>query len=167
MSDDDDENVIPIKPAPAYALPDFIPTGETMCVEFERRYGERLRHVAAWGKWFIWDEGVWAEDETLRVVDLAGLLARDVGGIAKGRRGRRRWRGRVGGARGRRGGRRAGGGRWPCGAGGGGGGGWCGPGGRGAAGGGGFPARGGGVSAARRPRRGVVRRSGGGGAGAA
>src|SRR5262245_13556459 len=86
MADDDDENVIPIKPAPAYALPDFVPTGETMCVEFERRYGERLRHVAPWGKWFIWDQGVWAEDETLRVVDLAGLLARDIGGIAKKRR---------------------------------------------------------------------------------
>jgi len=83
MADDDDDNVIPIKPAPAYALPGWLPTGETMLVEFERRHGEEVRYVAEWGRWLIWRDGVWSDDATMRVVDMAGLLARDIGTAAK------------------------------------------------------------------------------------
>src|SRR5262245_51481400 len=85
MADDEDDNVIPIKPAPAYAVPGWVPTGETMLMEFERRHGDEIRFVGPWGKWLIWRDGAWREDVTNRVLDMAGFLARDIGTSSKKR----------------------------------------------------------------------------------
>src|SRR5262245_29505946 len=71
--------VVPIKPAPSYMLPDWIPSDESMAIEFEKRHGEELVYVPVWGRWLIWRKGVWDEDQTLHVNHLAGTLARDIG----------------------------------------------------------------------------------------
>jgi len=39
--------------------------------EFTRQYGDTWRHVALWGKWFVWNGSVWAEDQRMEVWDHA------------------------------------------------------------------------------------------------
>ncbi|MGH7156013.1 MAG: phage/plasmid primase, P4 family [Acetobacteraceae bacterium] len=45
-------------------------------MKFTERYRGELRHVAAWGHWFIWDGTVWKADETTRAFDLARIICR-------------------------------------------------------------------------------------------
>jgi putative DNA primase/helicase len=55
--------------------PEF--SDEGLALRFSERYKDRLRYVAAWGRWLIWDDLVWRFDETLRVFDLARGICRE------------------------------------------------------------------------------------------
>jgi hypothetical protein len=50
---------------------------EALALEFAHRYGGELRHVAAWGKWLIYDGRRWEFDETLKTFTLARTICRD------------------------------------------------------------------------------------------
>ena len=42
-----------------------------LALRFRARHADGVKHVAAWGKWLIWDGSHWAEDATLRAFDLS------------------------------------------------------------------------------------------------
>jgi putative DNA primase/helicase len=70
--DMDDESALDddVRP-PAYS-------DEALALIFAKRHGEQLKYVAQWGKWLIWTGTRWAFDETLKVVDLARHVCREV-----------------------------------------------------------------------------------------
>ena len=43
---------------------------DALALSFSDSFGDRLRYVAAWGRWFWWSGQVWKHDDTLRVYDL-------------------------------------------------------------------------------------------------
>jgi putative DNA primase/helicase len=49
---------------------------EALALLFAYEHADKLRYVAMWGKWFLWDGKVWREDETRKVFSLARLLCR-------------------------------------------------------------------------------------------
>ncbi len=49
---------------------------ETLALEFAELYGERLRYVAAWSKWYHWTGMHWQADDTLLAFDLARVVCR-------------------------------------------------------------------------------------------
>jgi putative DNA primase/helicase len=51
---------------------------EALALLFAERYGEKLRFVAAMGKFYIWKENVWRVDDTLEVYDWGRRLCREV-----------------------------------------------------------------------------------------
>jgi putative DNA primase/helicase len=51
---------------------------EHLALEFTHRHGDRLRYVAAWGKWFEWEGRVWREDTTWRTFGLSRILCREM-----------------------------------------------------------------------------------------
>ncbi len=55
--------------------PEF--TDEALALEFSARYADRLRYVAAWGRWFIRGPAVWREDQTMRAFDLSRAVCRN------------------------------------------------------------------------------------------
>jgi len=54
--------------------PEF--TEEALALRFTDQHKARLRYVAKWGQWLIWDGTVWRFDETLRAFDLARSICR-------------------------------------------------------------------------------------------
>jgi putative DNA primase/helicase len=46
------------------------PTDDQIADIFAEQYRNYLRYVAAWGKWFQWQDGCWREEKTLRAFDL-------------------------------------------------------------------------------------------------
>jgi putative DNA primase/helicase len=55
--------------------PEFADEG--LALRFSDRYRDRLRYVAAWGRWLIWDGSVWRFDDTMRAFDLARGICRE------------------------------------------------------------------------------------------
>jgi putative DNA primase/helicase len=51
-------------------------TDEALALEFSDQHEDRLRYVAAWGKWMEWDGTCWQSDKTLRAFDLARVICR-------------------------------------------------------------------------------------------
>jgi len=49
---------------------------EALALRFTESHKDRLRFVAAWGRWLIWDGSVWREDNTLKAFDLARAVCR-------------------------------------------------------------------------------------------
>src|SRR6266568_1418208 len=49
---------------------------------FAGRHFQKLRYVATWGKWVVWDGHVWREDMSLAALDLARDLCREAGDLA-------------------------------------------------------------------------------------
>lgn len=49
---------------------------EALALAFSTQHADRLRYVAAWGKWLRWDDARWAPDTTLTVFDLARTVCR-------------------------------------------------------------------------------------------
>jgi putative DNA primase/helicase len=49
---------------------------ESLALIFADQYAGRLRYVAAWSRWMIWDGKCWAEDSTLHAFDLARSICR-------------------------------------------------------------------------------------------
>jgi putative DNA primase/helicase len=56
--------------------PEF--SDEALALRFAERQADRLRYVAAWGKWFIWDDLRWRSDETLHAFDMVRRICREV-----------------------------------------------------------------------------------------
>src|SRR5215472_9398744 len=49
---------------------------EALALEYAKEHAPHLRYVAEWGKWMIWDNSCWKQDNTLRSLDLARQLCR-------------------------------------------------------------------------------------------
>jgi P4 family phage/plasmid primase-like protien len=49
-----------------------------LALRFSERHKDKLRYVAAWDKWLIWDGKRWAPDEKKQVFDLSRKLCSDV-----------------------------------------------------------------------------------------
>ena len=54
--------------------PEF--SDESLALAYAEQYSDRLRFVAAWSRWFVWDGARWLPDETLRAFDLARSICR-------------------------------------------------------------------------------------------
>jgi putative DNA primase/helicase len=50
---------------------------EALALRFTDRHRDRLRHVAAWSRWLVWDGCRWAPDDTMRVLNLSRLVCRE------------------------------------------------------------------------------------------
>ncbi len=50
---------------------------EALALRFVERHEEMLRYVAAWNKWYIWDDCRWVIDNTLRAFDLSRAVCRE------------------------------------------------------------------------------------------
>lgn len=56
----------------------LIPFSEdAIAAAFAHRYSSDLRHVAAWGRWLVWDGARWHVDDTLLAYDLVRLVCRE------------------------------------------------------------------------------------------
>lgn len=51
---------------------------EDLALRFSERHADSLRYVAAWNKWYRYDNGVWKPDETRKTFSLARDLCRQV-----------------------------------------------------------------------------------------
>jgi putative DNA primase/helicase len=51
---------------------------EALALAFAERHAEKLRYVANWGKWLIWDGTCWRKDEIRQVFTLARDLTREI-----------------------------------------------------------------------------------------
>lgn len=49
---------------------------DAIALHFSSAYGNHLRFVDAWGRWYIWDRSVWRKDETLLVFDMVRRTCR-------------------------------------------------------------------------------------------
>lgn len=49
---------------------------DALALNLSSHYGDALRYVDAWGRWFIWDGQVWKHDDTLKVYDLCRKTCR-------------------------------------------------------------------------------------------
>lgn len=58
------------------AAPAF--SDDALALDFTRRYGDRLRYVATWGKWLEYDGTRWTPDATVQVFDLARVVCREM-----------------------------------------------------------------------------------------
>jgi putative DNA primase/helicase len=62
---------------PAPSSPSAEPWTELGCARrLAARFGGRLRHIGAWGKWLVWDERRWAVDSTGQPARWAKVIAR-------------------------------------------------------------------------------------------
>ena len=76
---------IQIHPTDPTPLEQSLPTGEQSAVSgtedalaltFSKRYKDDWRYVAGWGKWLVWDEKRWREEDTLAASDLVRQVCR-------------------------------------------------------------------------------------------
>jgi putative DNA primase/helicase len=49
---------------------------EALALRFTERYGDKLRYVAAWSRWLIWNGQYWQFDDTLKAFDFARKVCR-------------------------------------------------------------------------------------------
>ena len=49
---------------------------EALALRFTERYADKLRYVAAWSKWLIWNGQYWQFDDTLKAFDYARKICR-------------------------------------------------------------------------------------------
>ncbi len=64
----------------ALRVPDALPpefSDEALALRFTARHRADLRHVAAWGKWLIYQNGQWRFDATLEAFSLARAICRE------------------------------------------------------------------------------------------
>ncbi|MCZ6859589.1 MAG: hypothetical protein O7I42_04820 [Alphaproteobacteria bacterium] len=69
------EKLAPGAAARTPAAPAF--SDDALALDFTRRYGDRLRYVATWGKWLEYDGTRWTPDATVQVFDLARAVCRE------------------------------------------------------------------------------------------
>jgi phage/plasmid-associated DNA primase len=50
---------------------------DALALRFAELHVDKLRYVAAWGKWLLWRGSHWKNDDTLRAFDLARVICRD------------------------------------------------------------------------------------------
>ena len=58
--------------------PEF--TDEALALRFAALHKDKLRYVANWGRWLIWDGTVWRSDNTLQAFDLSRAICRQAAG---------------------------------------------------------------------------------------
>jgi putative DNA primase/helicase len=78
MTDSPEEQ---IKHIVKLALVDAIPpefSDEAIALKFTDMHGDKLRHVAAWGKWLLWSGTCWEFDQTMRAFDFSRAICRVV-----------------------------------------------------------------------------------------
>ncbi len=49
---------------------------DTIALQFCDIYGQNMRYVAKWGRWYAWNGSVWLEDDTLSVFDKIRAIVR-------------------------------------------------------------------------------------------
>jgi putative DNA primase/helicase len=49
---------------------------DSVALEFSAKYADSVRYVAAWNRWYIWDDACWKQEKTRFVYDLARPLCR-------------------------------------------------------------------------------------------
>jgi putative DNA primase/helicase len=49
---------------------------DALALQFVDQHPDRLRHVAAWGKWMLWKGSHWVSDDTLKAFDLSRAMCR-------------------------------------------------------------------------------------------
>lgn len=49
---------------------------EALALRFTELHQDRLRYVAAWGRWLIWSGSVWQFDQTMQAFDMARIVCR-------------------------------------------------------------------------------------------
>jgi putative DNA primase/helicase len=54
---------------------------EALALAFAERHADKLRYVAKWGQWFVWDGTCWRVDETREVFSLARKLCREAAAV--------------------------------------------------------------------------------------
>ena len=67
------------KMSPPIAVADARPpafSDEAISLGFAETYFDKLRYVAAWSKWMIYDGGRWALDDTLKAFSLSRVVCR-------------------------------------------------------------------------------------------
>ena len=64
-----------IEKLPQPAAPAF--SDDALALNFTKRYGDRLRYVAVWGKWLEYDGARWAPEPTWKVFDFARIVCRE------------------------------------------------------------------------------------------
>jgi putative DNA primase/helicase len=77
------EQIVPVIDAPAFSE-------EALALQFTEEHADKLRHVAAWGKWLIWDGTCWRNDETRKVFSLARELCRSTASMCNQKAERKR-----------------------------------------------------------------------------
>jgi putative DNA primase/helicase len=63
-------------PAPSDGMPAEY-ADDALALSFTEQHGDNLRFTAAWGRWNVFARGVWKQDETLKVFDLARTVCRE------------------------------------------------------------------------------------------
>ncbi len=58
---------------------------DALALEFAARYGDDLRHVPAYNKWYAWNGAAWVPDQILRVFDHSRVVCRSAAATAKRR----------------------------------------------------------------------------------
>jgi putative DNA primase/helicase len=49
---------------------------DALALRFAEQHQDKLRYVALWGKWMLWDGSHWKSEDTLKAFDLARALCR-------------------------------------------------------------------------------------------
>ncbi len=78
------------QPEQSPAAPAF--SDDALALDFTRRYGDRLRYVATWGKWLEYDGTRWTPDATVQVFDLARAVCREKATTCNKEREAKSWR---------------------------------------------------------------------------
>ena len=73
-----EETKIPVLDGLAVACSD-----DAIALEFVDCHGRDWRHTAAWGAWFVWQDGKWQRDEISRVREQMRLVCRDAASSAE------------------------------------------------------------------------------------
>ncbi len=52
-------------------------TDQALAARFTNKYGEHLKFVNGWGRWLVWEGTRWRIDETLQVMYLCRMIAKE------------------------------------------------------------------------------------------
>ena len=61
-------------------------TDEALALTFSALHAKQLRHVAAWGRWLVWDGSRWAPDSTLATFDRSRAVCRRASSLCESTR---------------------------------------------------------------------------------
>jgi putative DNA primase/helicase len=51
---------------------------DELALQFADRHKDQLRFVPKWGRWFVWNDMVWVEDQLLTVFSLVRTICREI-----------------------------------------------------------------------------------------
>jgi putative DNA primase/helicase len=73
-----DENIVRLAEMQASGREIRADSEDALALAFAEQYADRLRYVAAWGRWLSYDGVRWQHDDTLHVFDLVRTACREV-----------------------------------------------------------------------------------------